>query len=59
MTVATVGADQLQAVPGASALQAIEGKVAGVRLVRTRQQPGGEPSLRLRGARALAVDRTR
>jgi TonB-linked SusC/RagA family outer membrane protein len=53
MTVASVGADQLQAVPGASALQAVEGKVAGVRLVPNSAQPGGEPSLRLRGATSI------
>lgn len=53
MTVASVNADQLQAVPGASALQAVEGKVAGVRLVPNTAQPGGEPSLRLRGATSI------
>src|SRR5258705_4161821 len=54
MTVASVSADQLQAVPGASALQAVEGKVAGVRLVPNTAQPGGEPTLRLRGATSIA-----
>jgi len=53
MTVATVGQDQLQAVPGGSAVQAIEGKVAGVRLIPNSAQPGGEPSLRLRGATSI------
>src|SRR5256885_9405830 len=53
MTVASVNSDQLQAVPGASALQAVEGKVAGVRLVPNSAQPGGEPSLRLRGATSI------
>ncbi len=53
MTVASVSQDQLQAVPGASALQAVEGKVAGVRLVPNSAQPGGEPSLRLRGATSI------
>jgi len=53
MTVASVNADQLQAVPGASALQAVEGKVAGVRLIPNSAQPGGEPSLRLRGATSI------
>ena len=51
--VASVNADQLQAVPGTSALQAVEGKVAGVRLVPNSAQPGGEPSLRLRGATSI------
>ena len=53
MTVASVGADQLQAVPGQSALQALEGKVSGVRLIPNSAQPGGEPSLRLRGATSI------
>jgi len=53
MTVASVGRDQLQAVPGGSAVQAIEGKVAGVRLVPNSAQPGSEPSLRLRGATSI------
>ena len=53
MTVATVGTDQLQAVPGGTALQAVEGKVAGVRLIPNSAQPGGEPVLRLRGATSI------
>src|SRR5437879_4570868 len=53
MTVASVSTDQLQAVPGQSALAAIEGKVSGVRLVPNSAQPGGEPSLRLRGATSI------
>jgi TonB-linked SusC/RagA family outer membrane protein len=53
MTVASVSADQLQAVPGASALQAVEDKVSGVRLIPNSAQPGGEPSLRLRGATSI------
>jgi TonB-linked SusC/RagA family outer membrane protein len=46
--------EQLQAVPGSSALVAIEGKVAGVRLIPNSAQPGGEPSLRLRGATSIS-----
>jgi TonB-linked SusC/RagA family outer membrane protein len=53
MTVASVGTDQLQAVPGGSALQAVEGKVAAVRLIPNSAQPGGEPVLRLRGATSI------
>src|SRR5438093_1475555 len=48
--VGTVNIDQLKEVPGASALVAIQGKVAGVRLLPTSAQPGGEVSLRLPGA---------
>ncbi|HLZ44478.1 MAG TPA: SusC/RagA family TonB-linked outer membrane protein [Gemmatimonadales bacterium] len=53
MTVASVSQEQLQAVPGQTALQAVEGKVAAVRLVPNSAQPGGEPSLRLRGATSI------
>ena len=45
--------EQLQQVPGSSALVALEGKVAGVRLTPNSAQPGGEPSLRLRGATSI------
>jgi TonB-linked SusC/RagA family outer membrane protein len=45
--------EQLQQVPGSSALVALEGKVSGVRLIPNSAQPGGEPSLRLRGATSI------
>jgi len=45
--------EQLQQVPGSSALVALEGKVAGVRLIPNSAQPGGEVSLRLRGATSI------
>jgi TonB-linked SusC/RagA family outer membrane protein len=51
---ASVGAEQLQQVPGSSALVAIQGKVAGVRLTPTSSQPGGEVSIRLRGATSIS-----
>src|SRR5437899_3172432 len=53
-TAAIVTEDQLQAVPGQSALGAVAGKIAGVRLVPNSAQPGGEPSLRLRGATSIS-----
>jgi TonB-linked SusC/RagA family outer membrane protein len=52
-TIGRVGEEQLQEVPGASALVAVQGKVAAVRLVPTSAQPGGEVSLRLRGATSI------
>ena len=52
--VARVTEEQLQAVPGQSALTAVEGKIAGVRLVPNSAQPGAEPSLRLRGATSIS-----
>jgi len=52
-TVGRVSEEQLQEVPGASALVAIQGKIAAVRLVPTSAQPGGEVALRLRGATSI------
>lgn len=49
-----VSAQQLQEVPGTSAVQALQGKVAGVRMIPTSSQPGGEMSLRLRGATSIS-----
>ena len=52
-TVGRVSEEQLQEVPGTSALVAIQGKVAGARLVPTSSQPGGEVAVRLRGATSI------
>ena len=52
-TIGRVGEEQLQEVPGASALVAVQGKISAVRLVPTSAQPGGEVSLRLRGATSI------
>jgi len=52
--VGRVTKDQLQEVPGSSALVALQGKVAAVRLVPTSSQPGGEVALRLRGATSIS-----
>src|SRR2546422_650598 len=51
--VGNVAASQLNQVPAVSALGALEGKVAGVRLIQANGAPGGEPTIRLRGATAL------
>jgi len=51
--VAKVSDEQLKEVPGLSALVAIQGKVAGARLVPTSAQPGGEVAIRLRGATSI------
>jgi len=53
-TVGTVGQQELQQVPGASALVALQGKVAALRIVPNSAQPGGEPSIRLRGATSIS-----
>jgi len=49
----SVDKEQLQEVPGSSALVALQGKVAAVRLLPTSSQPGGEVSIRLRGATSI------
>ena len=53
-TVGTVNEDQLKAVPGANALEGIQGKVSGVRFVPQSAAPGSEPALRLRGATSIS-----
>ncbi|MGH7568303.1 MAG: SusC/RagA family TonB-linked outer membrane protein, partial [Gemmatimonadales bacterium] len=53
-TVGRVTDEQLKEVPGSSALVALQGKVAAVRLVPTSAQPGGEMALRLRGATSIS-----
>ncbi len=53
-TVGTVNQDQLQAVPGADALQGLQGKIAGVRFVPQSAQPGSEPAIKLRGATSIS-----
>ncbi|MEK7403030.1 MAG: SusC/RagA family TonB-linked outer membrane protein [Gemmatimonadota bacterium] len=53
-TIGRVSEEQLQEVPGTSALVAIQGKIAAVRLVPTSSQPGGEVALRLRGATSIS-----
>jgi len=53
-TVGKVTEEQLQEVPGTTALQAIQGKVAGVRVIPTSSQPGGEVALRLRGGTSIS-----
>jgi len=48
-----VDAQTLNQAPGVSALGALEGKVAGARLLSGSGMPGGEPSIRLRSATSL------
>jgi TonB-linked SusC/RagA family outer membrane protein len=49
----SVDREGLQQVPGSSALVALQGKVAAVRLIPTSSQPGGEVAIRLRGATSI------
>src|SRR5213593_1901176 len=48
-----VDAQTLNQAPGVSALGALEGKVAGARLLSGSGMPGGEPTIRLRSATSL------
>ena len=50
----SVDRQQLQDVPGSSALVALQGKVAAARLIPTSAQPGGEVAIRLRGATSIS-----
>ena len=49
-----VDASQLQQAPAVSALGALEGKVAGARLLSANGAPGGEPAIRLRSATSIS-----
>jgi TonB-linked SusC/RagA family outer membrane protein len=51
--VGKVSEDQLQEVPGSTALNALQGKVAGVRIVNATGEPGNAPNIRLRGATSI------
>jgi TonB-linked SusC/RagA family outer membrane protein len=52
-TVSKVKAADLQQTTSGNALQALSGRVAGVKVVQSGGQPGSEPSVRLRGATSL------
>ena len=55
VAVGHVDASQLNQAPAVSALGALQGKVAGVRLIQASGSPGGEPEIRLRGATAIST----
>ncbi len=52
--VGKVSADQIQDVPGTTALGALAGKVSGVRVETASGDPAGAPSIRLRGATSIS-----
>jgi TonB-linked SusC/RagA family outer membrane protein len=54
-TVAHVSEEQVSKVPAASAVSALEGKVAGARVSLGNGTPGAEPSIRLRGSTNLTI----
>ncbi len=51
--VGKVNEQQLQEVPGTSALQALQGKVSGVRISGATGEPGAAPNIKLRGATSI------
>ena len=53
VTVATVSEESLKEVPATSAASALQGKIAGVRVVQTTGNPGEAAAIRLRGATVL------
>jgi len=52
-SVSRVDASELNQAPAVSALGALEGKVAGARLIQGSGAPGSEPAIRLRGATSI------
>jgi TonB-linked SusC/RagA family outer membrane protein len=52
--VGRVSEAQLQEVPGTTALQALQGKVAGVRIASSSGAPGTAPNIKLRGATSIS-----
>ncbi len=51
--VGRVSAEQLQETPGVTALGALAGKVAGVRVISGNGEPGSAPSIKLRSATSI------
>ncbi len=54
-TVASVSSTDVQAVPKANAIEAIKGRVPGVDIVTTGNNPGDGISIRIRGTRSLTA----
>lgn len=54
-SVAHVGEDQVKDVPGADPIVALAGKVAGAKIELGTGNPGGDPTIRLRGSTSLQV----
>lgn len=52
-SVATVKAEDITKVPASNAMQALQGKVAGLQIISTSGDPGAAPVVRLRGVTTL------
>ena len=53
--VATVTADKLQDIPTADPMKALQGRVAGVEIVASSNEPGAAMNVRIRGVRSLTA----
>lgn len=55
-SVASVKGDKLQETASANALDALQGRAAGITVMQTNATPGGSTSIRIRGNRSLKAD---
>lgn len=55
-SVASVKGDKLQETASANALDALQGRAAGISVMQTNATPGGTTSIRIRGNRSLEAD---
>ena len=56
-SVSSVGAEKLKDIPTADPMKALQGKVAGVEIVTTSNEPGATMQVRIRGVRSMASGR--
>ena len=54
-SIASVGGDNLRAVPAGDVTRALEGRVAGVEMTQTNSKPGSSMQIRIRGQRSLSA----
>ncbi|MGE4586078.1 MAG: TonB-dependent receptor [Mangrovibacterium sp.] len=54
-SVASVGGDDLRAVPSSNITQALQGRVPGVEMAQTSSKPGANMQIRIRGTRSLTA----
>lgn len=54
-SVASVGGDDLRAIPSGNITQALQGRVAGVEFAQTSSRPGSSMQIRIRGTRSLTA----
>lgn len=54
-SIVSIGADAIKAVPSANAMQALQGRLAGVDMINTGNRPGDNMQVRIRGQRSLSA----